>query len=233
MTTGMTQKQIELHDEAIELFNDVRDKPWLAQDMLEQGYDDEAWAEGKSRFDTACNLAEARETAFSTQLGTTDAFNRLFDKYWPHFLLLMQTCVTLFQGQTEWLRLMGLHEARLDGNGTSQISKPGKSDNDELTLAWLDKFYSVVQTHPEISAILAQNNFSAAKLARDADRVKALLEANRRQDEAIAARQQAVKDRNAAFRAFKPWLRRAQKTAAIVEKEHEARQKTAAVSIEV
>jgi len=233
MTSGMTQKQIELHEDAIELYKDVRDKPWLAQGMLEQGYDDEAWAEGHALFDTTCTLAEVRDTAFATQLGATDAFNRLFDQSWPYFQLSMQNCVTLFQGQAEWLRLLGLHEARLDGNGTSQISKPGKNDNDELTLAWLDKFYSVIQTHPEISAILAKNNFSAAKLDRDANRVKALLEANRRQDEAIAARKQAVKDRNAAFRAFKPWLRRAQKVAAIVKKEHEAQQEAAAVSIEL
>jgi hypothetical protein len=136
-----------------------------------------------------------------------------------------------FQGQSEWLRLLGLHEARLDGNGTSQISKPGKNDNYELTLIWLDRFYSVARTHPEMSAILANNNFSAAKLTRDTERVTALLTANRRQDEAFAAKKQAVKDRNAAFRAFKPWLRRAQKVADIVKKEHAAQEETTPVSI--
>jgi hypothetical protein len=232
MTSGMTQKQIELYHEAIKLYNDVRDNPWLAQGMLEQGYDDDAWAVGQSFFNTARTRAEARDTAFAIQLGATDALYRRFDQSWPYFQLLMQNCIKLFQGQAEWLRLLGLHEARLNGNGISQISKPGKNDNCELTLSWLTKFYSVVQTHPEMSAILANNNFSAAKLARDAERVTALVEANRRQDEAIAARQQAVKDRNAAFRAFKPWLRRAQKVAAIVEQEHEAQQEAAALSIE-
>jgi hypothetical protein len=232
MTSGMTQKQIELYHEANNLFDDVRAKPWLAQGMLEQGYDDEAWAVGHSLFHTACSRALVRETAFASQLGATDALNRLFDQSWPYFQLLMQNCVNLFQGQSEWLRLLGLHDARLDGNGASQISKPGKNDNCEQTLVWLDKFCTVVRTHPEISASLANNNFSAARLAKDAERVAALVEAKRRQDEAIATRKQAVKDRNAAFRAFKPWLRRAQGVAGIVEKEHAAQAEAAAVSIE-
>jgi hypothetical protein len=110
-------------------------------------------------------------------------------------------------GQTEWLSLLGLHEARLDGNGTSQIGKPEKGDSLTPTLIWLHRFYDVLQTQTEIAVVLTKNGISAEKIVNDAARVTALEQASRRQDEAIAARKQAVRVRNAAFTRLQTWLR--------------------------
>jgi hypothetical protein len=232
MNSGLTQKQQILYQEAQDLFDQIRSKPWLAEGMRDQGYDDNAWTHGKTLASTAFNLARARADATATQLGATDAFKALFDDSWPHFQLLMQTCTTLCQGNAEWMDLLGLHEARLNGNGTSQIGKPQKNDAFAGKLIWLDRFYNATQNHPEIAALLAENNFSPERVANDAARLVALNEANRRQDEAIAAKKQAVKDRNAAFRQLRIWLRRAQRHAAVVKKKH-AKNQPAPVTVPI
>jgi hypothetical protein len=75
--------------EARELFDDICSKSWLAEGMLEHGYNDESWAYGHQLLDTAYNLARAREAAQSAQLGATNTVNRLYDSSWPHFQMLM------------------------------------------------------------------------------------------------------------------------------------------------
>jgi hypothetical protein len=218
MNSGLTQRQQILYNEAQYLFDEIRSKPWLAEGMREHGYDAAAWGHGKSLASAAFNLARVRAAAGADQLAATDAFNELFDDSWPYFQLLMQTCATLCRGKTGWLGLLGLHEARLNGNSASQISKPQKNDAYPGTLLWLGSFYEVAKTHPDIAALLAENNFPPQRVANDAVRVVALNEANRRQNEAIAAKVQAVKDRDAAFRQLKVWLRRAQRQADVVKK---------------
>lgn len=221
MNSGMTEPQEDLYEEAQELFNDVRSKPWLAEGMREHGYNEEIWGHGQELFDTAYNLARAREAAQSAQLDATNTVNRLYESAWPHFQMMMQNCEALLQGQTGWLILLGLHEARQDGNGTSQIDKPEKGDSLAPTLIWLHRFYDVLQTETEIAAVLAKNGISAEKIANDAARVTALEQASRHQDEAITARKRAVKVRNAAFTRLQTWLRCTQRAAEIVKKEHE------------
>lgn len=228
----MRQKQKELYNETLTLFDEVRSTPWLAEGMRECGYDDPSWTYGEALATNAYDLARARATAESTQLGATDDLYDLFDQAWPHFQLAMQISVEILQGQTEYLDLLGLHEARLNGNGISQITKPNKNDNLEQTLSWLDNFYEEAQHHPEITAILTQNGVPSIKLANDAARVEALKQAKRHQNQAIAARQQAVSDRNEAFKRLKVWHRRAQRAARIIKKEHAA-QETTSASVEI
>lgn len=230
MTTGMRQKQEDLYNKTLALFDEVSDKAWLAEGMREHGYDADRWAFGEALAATAHDLARARAVAEATQLGATDTFNRMFDRAWPHFQLAIQTSVDVLQGQTEYLDLLGLHEARQ--NGVSQISKPGKRDNDEQTLAWLDNYYEVALDHPAIAATLTANNLPPAKLAKDAAWVRDLKQANRHKEQAITAKSRAVKDRNDAFEQLRPWLRRAQRTARTIKKEHAAQQ-TATAGVEV
>jgi hypothetical protein len=232
MNSGLTQKQQLLYQESQDLFDEIRSKPWLAEGMRDYGYDDNAWTHGKTVASTAFNLARARADAAAVQLGATDAFKALFNDSWPDFQLTMQTCTTLCQGNAEWMDLLGLHEARLNGNGTSQISKPRKDNAFTGTLIWLDRFYNAAQTHTEIAALLAENNFSAERVANDAARLVALKEADRRQDEAIAAKKQAVKDRNAAFRQLKVWLRRAQRHADVIKKKR-AKKRPAPATVQI
>jgi hypothetical protein len=136
--------------------------------MSEHGYDTEGRAYGEALANTAAELARARATARSTQLGATDDLYERYDRYWPHFQLTMQHAVNHLQGQIEYLDLLGLHESRLNGSGTSQIVKPGKNDKFEETLNWLINFYERIQNHREILTILTTYGFPAEKLAKDA-----------------------------------------------------------------
>jgi hypothetical protein len=218
MPTGMTKKQKDTYEKSCELFKEINTKPWLAEGMQRHGYDEAALAEGKSLADTAFELARVRADAESIKLGATDTLYEHFDNFWPYFRFAMKTAVALLQGQTEYLDRLGLHEARLNGNGTSQISKPNKNDSLEPTLAWLSDFYDVAQNNPDINAILA---FPPDRLAEDAAKVATLIQDNERQDEAMAARKLAVKKRNAAFTRLKVWVDRAVGAADLVKKEHE------------
>lgn len=85
MNSGMTQRQQDIYNEPRELFDDIRSKPWLAGGMLEHGYNEEGLAHGLHLFETAYNLARAREATQSAQLETTNTVNRLFERAWPHF----------------------------------------------------------------------------------------------------------------------------------------------------
>jgi len=232
MPSGMKQTQQTIYDETLELLDEIRSKAWLAEGMVDHGYNDDSWTLAESLASTAHDLARARVVAEANQLGATDTFNRLYDRTWPQFLWVMQTSVDVLQGYTGHLELLGLHEARLDGNGTSQITKPGKSDNAGQTLTWLDNFYEVAINEPNIAAILTENNVPPDKLARHAARVQDLKEVHHHKEQAIATKHQAVKDRDEAFEALRPWLRSAQRTARAVKKEHAA-QKKSAVSVEL
>lgn len=227
MPSGMKQPQQAIYDETLELLDEIRSKAWLAEGMRDHGYDDDSWTLGEGLASTAHDLARTRVVAEANQLGATDTFNRLYDRTWPQFLWAMQTTVDVLQGYTGHLELLGLHEARLDGNGTSQITKPAKSDNAGQTLPWLDTFYEVAINEPNIAAILTENNVPPEKLARHAARVQELKEAHRHKEQAISAKHQAVKDRDEAFETLRSWLRPAQRTSRAVKKEHAAQKKSA------
>jgi F0F1-type ATP synthase membrane subunit b/b' len=84
----------------------------------------------------------------------------------------------------------------------------------------------VALNHPEIAAILTENNVPAEKLAKHAARVQDLKEAKRHKEQALAAKHEAVAERNEAFDELQGWLRKAQRTARTVKKEHAARKKS-------
>jgi hypothetical protein len=223
----MTQPQQAIYDQTLDLLDEIRSKAWLAEGMVDHGYSEESWTVAENLASTAHDLARVRVVTEANQLGATDAFNRLYDRTWPQFQWVMQTTVDVLQGYTGHLELLGLHQARLDGNGTSQITKPGKNDNAGQTLAWLDNFYEVAINDSNIAAILTENNVPSDKLARHAARVQELKEAHLHKEQAIAAKHQAVKDRDEAFETLRSWLRPAQRTARAVKKEHAAQKKTA------
>jgi len=226
MSSGMRQSQQSIYDQTLALLDEIRAKAWLAEGMADHGYSDDSWTYAEGLASTAHDLARTRVVAEANQLGATDAFNRLFDRAWPHFQWAMQTSIDHLQGQTGFLELLGLHEARLNGNGTSLISKPDKGDKVEPTLTWLDTFYEVALNHPEIAATLTENNVPAEKLAKHAARVQDLKAAKRHKEQALATKHEAVEARNEAFEQLQGWLRPAQRTAKTVKKEHAARKKS-------
>jgi hypothetical protein len=228
----MKQSQQAIYNETLELLDEIRSKVWLADGMADHGYNDDSWTFAETLASTAHDLSRVRVVAEANQLGATDAFNRLFERAWPHFQWAMQTSIDHLQGQTGFLELLGLHEARLNGNGTSLIAKPDKNDKVEPTLNWLDNFYDVALNHPEIAATLTENNVPPEKLAKHAARVQDLKQAQRHKEQAITAKHEAVEERNEAFERLRLWLRRAQRTARTVRKEQAAQKKTS-ISIEL
>lgn len=219
MAGGLTQRQQKFVYEAEQLLYEAKSQPQFADKMAARGYNEEGWAHGEALLETVKSAGRAFEQAKSVKLGATNAVRQQRDQIWRHSNTLSQSCVMLFQGQTDYLNALGLHARRKDGNGVSQISKPSKRSKIEQVITWQRNLFDVAQSHPEITATLAANGFPTELLAAGAADVESLAQAEHFQEQAKTAISQRRVERDEAYEVLKTWLRCAQRVAKLVNKE--------------
>lgn len=183
--------------------------------MQGRNYSEESWTPGEA----VKTAARAYEQAQSTKLKATNAIRKQRDELWVHSSTLSQICISLFQGETDYLNALGLHGRRKDGNGVSEISKPSKSSKIEHVLNWQRNLFEVAQNHPEIATALAANGFPAERLEQGATSVEALAQAEHVQEQAKESTKQRRAERDAAYKPLKTWLRCVQRIAKLAKKE--------------
>ena len=161
---GFTQRQQLVVYEAEQLLHKINEQPQLALMMHERGYDDASWAHGAALLDAVKEAARVYAQAQSARLRATNRFRQQRDLIWAHSSTLAQSCVTLFQGQTDYLNALGLHGRRKDENGTSTISRPHKHSKVEQVVSWQRNLFEVAQSHPQIASNLATHGFPPERL---------------------------------------------------------------------
>lgn len=213
---GFTQRQQLVVYEAEQLLHKINEQPQLALMMHERGYDDASWAHGAALLDAVKEAARVYAQAQSARLRATNRFRQQRDLIWAHSSTLAQSCVTLFQGQTDYLNALGLHGRRKDENGTSTISRPHKHSKVEQVVSWQRNLFEVAQSHPQIASNLATHGFPPERLVEGAAGVEALARAEFVQEQAKATVTQRRIERDAAFKDLRTWLRCVQRVARLV-----------------
>ncbi|MCB0170037.1 MAG: hypothetical protein KDJ97_05750 [Anaerolineae bacterium] len=219
MASGLTQDQERIVYETEQMLHEARYNPHFAEMMRDRGYNEESWAHGEGMLGTVKSAGRVYEKAQSTKLKATNAFRKQRDALWVHSSSLSQSCVNLFQGETDYLNALGLHARRKDGNGISEISKPSKSSKIEQVLSWQRNLFDVALNQPEIAAVLTTNGFPAELLAQCAASVESLARADHIQEQAKAESSQRRAERDAAYKPLKTWLRCVQRVAKVAKKE--------------
>ena len=219
MAGGLTQRQQEVVHQAEQLLHEARHNPYFADMMRREGYTEESWARGEAMLEAIKNAARAFEQAQSARFKATNEINKQRNQLWTYSSTLSQSCVSLFQGETDYLNALGLHARRKDGNGVSEISKPSKTGKIEHILNWQRNLFEVARNHTEIAAILAANGFPAERLEQGAVGVEALAQAEHTQEQAKESAKQRRAERDAAYKPLKTWLRCAQRIAKLAKKE--------------
>ena len=209
---GMTKKLESLLRHAEEFITNGQSSAEVAEKMAAYGYDDARWAEGQALLDAAREQVRANEAAFATQLGKTDAYNAAFDEAWDQAQSLARLCAELFQGQTETLRLVGLHAKRDKSTGESEIAWPRQRTLAHF-LAWARNLYATVQKNSEAAATLADFGYPAGRLSEEAAEVEAMAQADSQQEIAKAETQQSTVERDEAVENLGVWMRKAETVA--------------------
>lgn len=215
---GMTKELEQLLHFAEEFITNGQANAEASAAMAEYGYDADRWAEGQALLDGARAKVRANEEAFAAQLGKTDAFNATSDEAWDQAQALAHLCAALFEGQTETLRLLGLHKRRDESSGESEIAWP---QNRALShfLSWARNLYTVAQENEEAAAMLDDFGYSAERLSEEAGEVETVAQANSEQEIAKAQAQQSTVGRDEAVDVLRAWLRKAETVAKLALKE--------------
>jgi hypothetical protein len=208
----MTKELAGVLHHAAELITNGQAHAEVAAAMAAYGYDAPRWAAGQALLTAAQDQVRASETALAAQLGATDAFNAAFDTAWEQAQALARLCAELFKGQTEALRLLGLHKRRDAATGESEIAWPRKRNLVHF-LAWARNLYAVAQAHNAVTARLADFGYPAARLAAEAAAVETMAQADSAQEIAKAQAQQRTVDRDEAVEALRAWVRQAETVA--------------------
>ena len=215
---GMTKELERVLHFAEEFITNGQANGEVSAAMAEYGYDTGRWAEGQALLDGARAKVRANEEAFAAQLGKTDAFDAAFDEAWDQVQSLAHLCVALFEGQTETLRLLGLHARRDETTGESQIAWP-QSRKLAHFLPWARNLYTVAQENEVVGGMLAGFGYSAARLGEEAGEVEAVAQTDGEQEIAKAQAQQSTVERDEAVGALRAWLRKAETVARLALKE--------------
>ena len=219
MAGGLTQRQQDDIHEAEQLLHEARYNPYFAEMMRGRGYNEDSWAHGEGLLTAVKAGGRAFEQAQSAKFKATNAVKKQREQLWAHSSTLSQSCVTLFQGQTEFLNALGLHARRKDGNRISEISKPSKTGKIEQILNWQRNLFEVAHSHTEIAPVLAANGFPADLLEQGTASVDALARAEHVQEQAKEIVTQRRAERDAAYKLLHTWLRCAQRVAKLAKKE--------------
>lgn len=211
---GMTKALERFLHRAEEFIANGQANDAVAAAMAQYGYDADRWAGGQALLDEAHAQVRANEAAFAAQLGKTDAFNAAFDEAWDQTQSLAHLCAALFEGQTETLRLLGLHQRRNETTGESEIAWP---QNRGLLhfLPWARNLYAQAQDNAEVAALLADFGYPVERLGEEAAEVEAVAQADGEQEIAKAEAQQSTVVRDEAVDALRTWLRKAETVAKI------------------
>ncbi|MCB9077035.1 MAG: hypothetical protein H6631_05560 [Anaerolineaceae bacterium] len=219
MAGGLTQRQQDIIHEGEQLLHEARYDPHFAETMRGRGYDEASWAHGQVLLEAVKATGRAFEQAQSAKLGATNTVKQRRDQMWTHSSTLSQSCVALFQGQTDYLNALGLHGGRKDSTEVSRISKPKKQGKVEHVLSWQRNLFEVAQNHTGIAPVLAANGFPAEILAQGAAAVEVLVRAEHEQEQAKANVSQRRIERDAAYKVFRTWLRCTQRIAHLAKQE--------------
>ena len=221
MAGGLTQRQQKLVHEAEQLLHEARYNPDFAEMMKGRGYGEESWAHGEALVATMKAGGRAFERAQSEKFKATNIVMKQREKIWAHSSTLSQSCVSLFQGQTDFLNALGLHARRKDGNGGSDISKPNKTGKIEQVLNWQRNLFEVAQNHTEIASVLSTNGFPPDLLAQNLASVEAMARAEYVQEQTKKFSTQRRAERDDSYKLLRMWLRCAQRIAKLAKKDRD------------
>ncbi len=202
---GITQGLERLLRRGQEFITNGQLDPEAAAELEKYGYDAARWAEGQTLLDDLQQKAQANQLAYAAQLGATDALQAAFDRAWEQARALARLCAVLLAGQSEALRLLGLHKRRRPGTGESEVSWP-RSRNLAHFIPWAQNLYAAAQGNATIAALLAAYGYPAERLSREAADVEALVQASNEREVARAQAQQSTVERDEAVEALRDWL---------------------------
>ena len=211
---GMTKKLSQLLYDTQLMINNGQSHPDAAAAMAVYGYDTVRWGEGQALVDAAKAAAEANANAHAAQLGATDGINTIFDTVWAASQALASLCASLFEGQTENLTVLGLHQRRNKTTSASELAWP-KSRNLITFLPWANNLYKKAATNSEISAVLATFGYPAARLTEETATLASLTQADNMQEIRKAESQHSIIARDEAIDALQRWNGQTRKVAKI------------------
>jgi hypothetical protein len=215
----MTQDQKHLVHQAEQLINNAQAHPEMTHAMAAYGYDQERWDYGRSLIEMAKDKARAKEAAYAGQLGATNTYRQRFNEAWDQSHTLAKICARLMQGNTERLKMLGLHKKRKDNNGTSELMWPRKTDALVYFLPWARNLHVVAHTDPEIGAAVAEYGFTPEQIETGAAMVEAVVQADHEQERAKTTAVESRIDRDQAFADLKTWVRCTEQVARLAMKD--------------
>ncbi len=216
---GMTKKLEKLLHQTDQMISNSQTHPEVAAAMAKYGYDADRWAEGQALLDAVRDKVQANEAAFAAQLGATDTFNDAFEEVWDQTQSLAHLSATLFEGETETLRLLGLHKRRDESTGESELAWPQKSRSLSAFVPWANNLYLVAQGNSNIAEMLADFGYPAGRLSEESAEIQAMTQADNAQEIAKAEAQQSTVERDEAVATLQVWLRRTEKVAKLALKD--------------
>jgi hypothetical protein len=219
MINGLTQEQNTVLDKAEQLLREARSDAGFAEAMRTRGYDEAAWSQLEGLIGQLKAAVRSRQEAQSAQLGATNLFNHQYNLCWDHGKILALNCITQFQGQTDWLLMLGLHRRRKDENGDSWIISLQKRSPLPEVIGFLRHLYDIAQNHQEIAAVLAAHGFPPAIVAAGAAEVEAMVAADQAQEAAKVEVKRWREARDEVFSALRKWYVCADRAAVLARKE--------------
>lgn len=191
----------------------------ISEAMANYGYDSDRWAEGQALLNTAKEKIQDNADAYAKQLGATDDYNDLFEEVWDQAQSLAHICSSLFEEDTETLKLLGLHKRRYEATGESEIAWPQRDRKVDVFLPWARNLYQKAQENTEIAQMLADFGYPADRLQEEAAEVEEIAAKDSAQEAAKAEAQQSTVERDDATAALKAWISRGEKVAKIALKD--------------
>jgi hypothetical protein len=216
----MTKKIESLLYEADRFIKNGQNNAPISEALASIGFVAANWTEGQSKWNEAKTAIEADGTAHAIQMGATDDFNEKFTKTWAQAQMLAKLSVLTFDGDTEKLARLGLHQKRNAATGESELAWPMDKSWAHY-LYWARNLYEAIGKNAELAAVLAGMGYPEAKLTAEAADVEAAATADLAQEARKAEAQQATVVRDEQVAAIEAWLRGAKKRAKLVVKDRQ------------
>ena len=201
---GMTKKLKKLFYAGERFLDNAAADPEACTLLARRGVDDAALTGGRTLYDTIKAAVAQNEAHFATQLQATDDYLLAFDASWDETQDLARILAEVYQGQSEALVLLGLHQRRDKSTGESEIAWP-RAKALITYLTWARNLYARL-AEGKFAETVARFGYPAEEIATMAGRVEMVSDLDDAQERAKAHMRQSTLERDEAAAAFKAWL---------------------------
>jgi len=203
---GMTKELQTLFYAGRQFMDNAAADPEASALLSARGIDAAKLQGGETLYGSAIAAVADNGTAFATQIQATDDFNLAFDASWEETQDLARILASAYEGQSEELVLLGLHQRRDSSTGASEIAWP-QSKALPAYLPWARNFYARLAEGAFVE-MAAAFGYPAEEIAAMSGRVEEVGNLDNAQERAKAHTRQSTEDRDREAAAFKAWFGR-------------------------